>query len=308
MKKLFLNILTALLIAFHATALAATQQSNFNILPSPIAYPYFAPDRLDGKIDGSLVNITAPSITMTGGFADLKGRYAFMEYFAIDGEFGMGGLAGTMPGIAPLALTYASNGVPYTYRIDGEGQISMFAFRMSANLEIQAFHNDFFGVILFGGPNFSGTNMTITTQYSLIVPHGYTNAGQVFSGYTDNLTIGSSMSGGQFGIQLDLYSKDLGIRISPFFITSTFSGTATLTDNPGDSRTSSTVLSAQIPSTTSTSFGMDIIFNNISIGTVLQQLSSQQQNNSDVNIFMLSFGYRFSNEENQLNSNDQTKK
>ena len=98
-----LIIFLIFLLTFHLDVNAG-QQSNFNIAPSPIAYPYFIPDRYDIKVDGSFVNITATDLSLSGGFADLKGRYAISEYFAIDGEFGMGGLSGTTLGLAPLSL------------------------------------------------------------------------------------------------------------------------------------------------------------------------------------------------------------
>lgn len=110
------------------------------------------------------------------------------------------------------------------------------------------------------------------------------------------------MSGGQFGLQMDV-SLMPGIRLSPFFMMSSFSGTATLTNDPGNSRARSTTISENIPSSTSTAFGLDIFINSLSIGTVLQQLSSQQQGNDNLSIFMISIGYHFSNGEELKNSN-----
>ncbi|KAB8029707.1 hypothetical protein [Fluviispira multicolorata] len=270
------------------------QQSNFNILPSPIPFPSFVPDQYSGKIDGSFINITADQVALSGGLADLKGRYAINEYFGFDGEVGMGGLQGTMPGIAPLSLTPG-----YFYRIDGTGQTSMFMFRMSINFEIQLFHTNNFSLIVFGGPTFLINNTTISTPYSIIVSPGFSNAGRVFTGFTNKLSVYSSMSGGQYGAQIDLYSPEIGIRISPFFLVSSFSGTATITDEPGNTGASTTTLSAQIPNSTSSVFGFDIYIGKYSIGSALQQLRSQQQTNGNTNIFMITLGYAFSNDDEQ---------
>lgn len=53
--------------------------------------------------------------------------------------------------------------------------------------------------------------------------------------------------------------------------------------------------SAKIPTTTSSSYGFDIIINNLSIGTTLQQLNSQNQSNGNTSVILLTLGYNFSN-------------
>lgn len=116
MKIITTIIFLAIFLIIQRNA-KANQQSNFNIMPSPIPYPFFEPNRYDLKIDGSFVNITATDLTLSGGLADLKGRFAFLEYLAIDGEFGLAGFSGTMTGIPPLTSTLTSNGTPYIYSI-----------------------------------------------------------------------------------------------------------------------------------------------------------------------------------------------
>ncbi len=218
---------------FFQIKITAESQNSFSIQPSPIPYPYFDPNRYDARGEINLVSITADQLSLSGIFADVKGRYAFSNFFAFDGFLGLNGLSGTMPGIPPLSLSISSNKItPYIYRVDGKGQVSMYGMSMGTNLEIQALHTNSFGLILFAGPNFSFNNMTITTPYSLIVPFGYSNVGQAYTGYTSTLTILSTTTGGLFGAQADI-NMGHDIRLSPFFMASTTSGSSTLTSVPG---------------------------------------------------------------------------
>lgn len=52
------------------------------------------------------------------------------------------------------------------------------------------------------------------------------------------------------------------------------------------------------PSSSSTSFGMDIIIGDISIGTLLQQMKSSETTSQDTSIFTVSVSYHFSDEDN----------
>lgn len=276
---------------------ASAQQSNFQIAPSPISYPYFEKGRFDGTAGVSFVSISTDDMNLAGGSANFKGRMAFSEFIALDGDFGLTGMGGSMPGIPPMMPIYSSNGfTPYFIQVDGDADLSFFTFRMAFNIELQPIHSDFGSIILFAGPNINISQFNIDTPFSLIVPPPYTNAGQVYPGYTNTLSISSSLTGWQMGVQLDL-DLGSGLRLSPFFMYSSFSGTADMTNSTNASGSSSISISSDIPTSTATSFGMDIIFEDISIGTVLQQLQSAEETDQDTSIILISISYHFSSGE-----------
>jgi hypothetical protein len=272
------------------------QQSNFQIAPSPIAYPYFEEGRYDGNLGVSFISISTQDMNMAGGAGDFKGRIAFSEFAAIDGNLGLNMLGGTMPGILPLISLY-----PYIPEVAGDATLTLFAFRMAFNIEIQPIKTDVFSIIFFGGPNMNFSQFTITTPFNLRLPPTYTS---VAKGYTDTLTINTNLTGWQAGVQIDL---PLGgdARLSPFFMYSSFSGTATLTDITTVSGYGSTSMTVDVPGATATSFGMDIIFGDLSIGTLLQQMTAGDNTTQDTSIIMISISYHFSSEESNGNSGEE---
>jgi hypothetical protein len=76
-------------------------------------------------------------------------------------------------------------------------------------------------------------------------------------------------------------------------MTSTSSGSSTLTDDPGVSGVADSSTTGDIPSSTTSSLGMDIIMGNFSIGTVMQQMKAQSSTSDDVKITMFRMGYRY---------------
>lgn len=301
MKNNFSLALGLALLALTAILIGPSQvlgeQSNFQIAPPPIAYPYFEPGRLDGKIEPIFVGITAKDISLSGGGVNLDIRQAFSEFMAMDMQAGIFLLSGEMPGIPPITpipaySTTGSFGGYYTTRVDGKAKVSMTSMAISANLELQPIHGKHGGIIIFGGPNIGIMSMDMKTPYSLIVPPSFSNAGQVRSGYTDTLTISSSTAGFQFGLQGDIHITG-DLKLSPFFMTSSTSGSATLKDNPGAAGVSGYSSTADIPTSSSSSLGMDIIIGNLSIGTVLQEMKSQEKGTEDINITLFRLGYHF---------------
>lgn len=283
--KLFL-ISTISLFFLQSQTLA--QQSNFQIAPSPIAYPYFEEGRFDGNLGVSFISISTQDMNMAGGAGDFKGRIAFSDFAAVDGDLGLNMLGGTMPGILPLISL-----APYIPVSAGDATLTYFSFRMAFNIEIQPVKTDVFSLIFFGGPNFNLSQFTITSPFNLRLPPTYTS---VAKGYTDTLTINTNLTGWQAGIQIDL---PLGgdTRLSPFFMYSSFSGTATLTDTTTVSGYGSASFTVDVPGATATSFGMDIIFGEISIGTLMQQMAATDNTTQDTSIIMVSVSYHFSSGE-----------
>ena len=285
-KWIFLFWVFVIFSMITLTRLSA-QQSNFQIAPSPIAYPYFEEDRVDVYFGASYIDIAMDNINKKGGDLSGKIRSAISNHFAIDGAIGLTGLVGSMkPGIPPLSYdTFLYNSpVP-----DDKAELSFFAFRGSANIEFQPIHSSVFDIILFVGPQFTSSTLDITTEYTVV--SNFT--GDVYSGWEETLTVTSRMYGMQGGIQLDLKLGN-DIMLSPFFMISTSSGSAKMKNLPdGGMGADSISYNMDIPSTTSMSYGMDIILGNISIGTVLQQLKSSGKENEDSTIIMISVGYGF---------------
>jgi len=289
--KLFLT--TAISLFFLQTQ---AQQSNFQIAPSPIAYPYFEEGRQDGTLGVSFISISTQDMNMAGGAGDFKGRIAFSDFAAIDGDLGLNMLGGTMPGILPLISL-----APYIPVSAGDATLTFFSFRMAFNLEIQPVKTDAFSLIIFGGPNINFSQFTITSPFNLRLPPTYTS---VAKGYTDTLTISTNLTGWQAGIQIDLPLGD-DVRLSPFFMYSSFSGTATLTDTTTVSGYGSASFTVDVPGATATSFGMDIIFGEISIGTLMQQMAATESTTQDTSIIMVSVSFHFSSEDSSINSEEE---
>lgn len=281
-KKIYSFLSLLMLFIISSNASAADQQSNFTIAPSPIAYPYFGSGIWDSKMDISYVSISMDEMSLKGAFFDIKGRYSFNSFLAINGQLGGGWLYGTMPGIGPMTTPF---GWYVDYSRIGEAELSFSSLRPSLNLELQPVK----GFILFGGINGTYTTFTIKTPYRLRrISDNYLSPYT----YTDNLTIDSSLSGFQCGIQIDVPLSRY-IRISPFAMYSSFSGSMTMEDDPGTAGASKMSYSGDIPSSTAYSFGMDIIIDDISIGTILQQIQSSEKNNKDAKVIMITLGYHW---------------
>lgn len=272
------------LLFFSGTLFAGS--SGFQIAPPPIAYPYFEEGKVDLKFEPMLISIESAEadLSLSGiGFNFIR-RQAFSDMLAFDMQGSMSVLTGQMPGVA-MYYSYDYYATP-----TGKADVTMTAMSFSFNLEMQLVKEGEESLIFFFGPNFGLANMTMLTPYSLTVLPPHSNAGQVFSGYTDTTTILSSTVGLQFGMQANLSLGDR-VSISPFFMMSSTSATATITNDPGTSDTEPTTFTGDPTTSTATSFGMDIIIDEISIGTILQNIS--QEDESDVNIVMFRFGYHF---------------
>lgn len=292
-------VLVSTLLALSSDRIAEAQQSSFQIAPPPIAHPYFEAGRSDGKFNANFINIESATadISLSGPGLDVVGRRAFSEFMAVDFQGGLFALSGTMPGIPPIALipAYNTSGQFVNYygvQPAGDADVTMAAFSMSFNLEFQALKSDFGSLILFAGPNLSLINMTMTTPYNLIVPTGFTNAGEVRTGYTNELTVTATTAGMQVGMQMG-FNLGSGIQLSPFFMMSSSSGTSTTTQDPGLQGVSDSTMTGDIPTTSTTSFGMDIIIGELSIGTLLQDIKSEENQNEDVKVTIFRLGYHF---------------
>jgi hypothetical protein len=292
--RLILPVFSVLILA-ALTLPAYAQQSNFTISPPPIAWPYFDEGRSDLSVSGSYVNINADSLSMTGGVASVKGRQALSSALAVSVAASFGGLGGKMPGIPPMSVIYTSGSysyVPYFTQPTGRATVSFLSMNGSFNLELQPVHTESFDIIIFGGVSYNYSSMSITSPFALIVPPPYSNAGTYYYGYQDTLTLTLTQYGYQFGTQIDL-ALSPGLRISPFFMMSAMQGNATMIDKTNASGSRGTSFSAKIPKTTSYSLGLDIIIQNVSIGSMLQQMQKASETNRDTSVLILSATYHF---------------
>lgn len=287
-------LVTALLLIQTSAAVGA---ENFQIAPPPIAYPYFEAGRTDSKIEPIIISIEAKDFSLSGGGVNFDGRKAFSTMLAVDFQGGIFMLNGEMPGIPPMTLipAYDTNNIfrgYYYTQVNGKAQVRMNSFQFSFNVEFQPIHGESGGLIIFGGPSLGLMNMTMETPYSLIVPFPFSNAGQAYSGFTDTLTITSTLGGVQMGLQGDVVVAG-NIRVSPFVMVSTAAGSSTLKDDPGVKNVSGYSTTADIPSFSTTSMGMDIIIGNLSVGTLLQNMQPKDKSQAGVKITMFRLGYRF---------------
>jgi len=295
MKKnstLFLSLMGVLAsLLVHNLVFAA--DSNFQIAPPPIAHPYFEPGKTDSKIEPIYINIAATDFSLSGGGINFDTRHVFTEVFALDVQGGLFALNGEMPGIPPITRipAYDAGGGflgYYTAQATGKAKVNMTSIQMSVNVEFQPIHGDGGGLIIFGGPNLGIMRMTMKTPYNLY----WAATGTTTTGFTDTLSISSVTVGLQVGLQGDIAVSD-AVRLTPFIMVSSSSGNSTMEDDPGVKGVDGTTSTADIPSSTSTSLGMDIVMGDLSIGTVLQQMKPKANETEGVKITMFRLGYRF---------------
>lgn len=125
---------------FISVSALHAQQSNFSISPPPIVWPFFDEGRSDMSIAGSIINMEAGALSMTGGVATVKGRQALGSGLAVDVAAGFGGLGGKMPGVPPMSVIYTSGAysyVPYYTAPTGKATVSFLSLNASANIEVQ---------------------------------------------------------------------------------------------------------------------------------------------------------------------------
>ena len=277
-----------------APGAALGADSNFQIAPPPIAYPYFEPGRTDSKIEPVSINIEAKDFSLSGGGVNFDTRHVFTEMLAMDFQGGFFALNGEMPGVPPITPIPAYSSTTgnfmgyYIPRTTGKAKVKMTSIQVGFNLEFQPVHGEGGGLIIFGGPNLGMAKMTMETPYNLY----WAATGTTTTGFTDTLTVTSTTVGFQLGLQGDIAIAE-NFRLSPFIMTSANTGSATMTDDPGVKGVSGDTTTADIPSSSSMAMGMDIIIGDLSLGTVIQQMKPKENETEGVKITMFRLGYRF---------------
>lgn len=275
-----------------AAATSDTTDTSFQLSPAPIPYPYFKPGATDGKIDLSYIQMKITDYTLNGMSVYGKGRKAFTDMLAVDGMLGLMYLGGQMPGIGPISRlpAYNSSGGIIGYYTPIPASKSTFTstnFSFAGNLELQAIRTPAFAMILFGGLNMNVTNMSFKTPYNLY----YATTGTTYTGYNDTLSMSLLLTGFQVGMQVDIPLGTM-VRLSPFVVMTTTSGTGTMKDEPGVKTSGATSYTYDVQASTALSTGFDIFINDMSIGAMAQSSKSAQTGNSN-SYLQLTVGFRF---------------
>ncbi|HNL09753.1 MAG TPA: hypothetical protein PKM44_04530 [Turneriella sp.] len=291
--RLYGKLVLVFLLAASGLVASNSSESSFQLAPAPIPYPYFEPGATDGKIDFSYLRLDFDQYSFNGMSAFGKARKAFTDSIAIDGMAGLMYLSGQLPGVGPISPlpAYAANGSflgYYTPIPAKNGNASILSLAFSANLELQVVRSPLFNAIIFAGPSLNVTSLTLKTLYNKY----YVPTGTTYTGFTDTLTTSIMLGGIQAGMQIDIPLGSM-IRMSPFFVISSMSGSATITDDPGTKTTNAYSASFEVPASTTTSLGFDIFINEISIGAMAQSGKSTQTG-SNSSYLQLSVGYVFS--------------
>ena len=251
----------AVFILFSATAFAGNSQASFSISPAPIATPVFDVKETDMKIGLTYLNIksTDPGVDfkLDGYGLNATGRSSFGNMLAIDYAIGVMYLTGDIQ----TALTGTSS-----FKADISGPTIPISF----NLEVQPYKNDVFNAIIFVGPAFSLSEMTVKTSGVM----------------SSTAYIYSYMYGVQGGLQLGLKMGDF--HLDAFGMTSSMQGSQTVSTDYGD--TDST-----IPAYTTTSFGADLMYIpwGLTLSSLLQEAKQSDNNGFKTTMYQLSWSHKF---------------
>ncbi|MFC1522891.1 hypothetical protein ACFL6Y_10830 [Elusimicrobiota bacterium] len=286
-KKIFCLLLSASILCVLGRSAALAQQVNLQVSPPPIAYPYFEPGRKDFKFTGTYFSLSANNFNAKGGGLNGIVRGAFNETLALDGQMGLMGMSGEMPG---FALPFWYSNTLWTPIIDGKGDLSGIMFPMSANLEVQVANSPKGSFLMFGGPSMSFSKLSLSTPYHARA--GATNASKTrfIMDYT------MFLFGVQFGAQGSIPAGDK-VKFAPFLMMTTQGGSSSFTFKHGYSGVRSLITGgvSDIEPFTTSSIGMDIIIVpwNLSLGTLIQQAAANKdQEGFKTTLIQLSWHFR----------------
>lgn len=251
---------------------ALAQQVNFQFAPPPIPYPFFEPKRTDFRLTGGYFTLTGQGINLKGGGALFSGRHAVSERLAFDGQVGLIGVGGTVPGFSLPSLQGVLLWSPVN---EGDGKLSGVALPMSMNIEVQPFRSPRGSLILFAGPNLMFAPLTIRTPYHLV--RGGTVAKSSTFETKANVVLGGIQAGVQGAIPLKKF------QLTPFAMINMESGSASFEFETGYNTyipVTDTVMN--IESFSFSTLGADLLYTpwGLSLGTLYQAASGKKQQNS----------------------------
>lgn len=233
---------------------------NSQVTPAPIAYPYFEAGRQDIKLTYNHFSIDGSKIGFKVAGSGLNGIYrkAFSDKVALDLNLG-----GNLVGGDFLTQTLVVKPGGFDF-VDDNQSIDGYSISSSINLELQVFHSAKASLILFAGglADFSSLSMTSKTQQ-------YTSNDGTSHFYGNDMWM--LTGGGQFGAQA-------GVLVGPCRLVPYAMMTAQTGTEWNDSPFIDNVEAITIDPFTSTSMGMDIVYEpwNLSIGSALQQVAGNK--------------------------------
>jgi hypothetical protein len=186
------------------------------------------------------------------------GRSAFSNQFALDYAIGVISLSGDM-------------GAGKVMKLDGV------SVPISVNLEVQPYKNNVFNVIVFAGPAFSISSMTldnVPAVFRTTVVH-------------ESWTIDSYLYGLQGGVQMGFRLGDVHVDI--FGMADRKRGTQDII------KTFSADTSESISAFTTTSYGLDLMYVpwGLTLSSILQEAKQREDNGTKTDIYTISWSHRF---------------
>lgn len=251
-------------------------QSNFQVSPPPIAAPEFSAGKMDKKASATYVGISGSGFNLDGAGGNFIVRQANSDTSAIDFSGGIFVLSGK--------LDSGTTG--------GKGNFFAMNFPLSLGLEYQPVKNESTSVILFGGPmmNLGVSSFEYSLQYQGIT--GYQN--QTIGGITVRLPVTGTVTdtytttsttllyGIQGGVQGALNNGNFTFAPFAMFQSQQGTGSASTTSTSSSiyTTTASTSSTIDIPSFTSISYGLDILYRpwNMTLSSMLQEASKSGSN------------------------------
>ena len=246
------------ILAATAVFAADADTSSFSIAPPPIANPVFDAKEKDQKIRLTYLTMeSSPTTTVSSQFK-LKG-------YGLD-------MVARKAFNSVLAI---DGGVGVTY-LDGtigtDGTLTGMTIPLTVNLEVQPVKTDVFSLILFVGPQFGISAMQID-----------------FPGMS--ITSDSYVYGLQAGAQMGFNINDT-IGIDLFGMTLTQSGSQ---DTYISSAYYSDSISSDIPSYTTTTYGLDFVYLpwGLALSSILQEAGKSNSTGMKTHMYQFAWSHKF---------------
>lgn len=264
-RRSFLLVVSALVMSGMVSSAFAAGFSSFAISSSPLPTPVFGGYENDLKIGATYLQMKSSGSTTAGREVKLDGygitaagRSAYSNQFALDYAIGVIYLNGDM-------------GTGNVMKLDGV------SVPISVNLEVQPYKNNVFNVIVFAGPAFSISSMTLDNVPAVVRT----------TGVRDSWTIDSYLYGLQGGVQMALRLGDVHVDI--FGMADRKRGTQDII------KTFSPNTSDSIPAYTTTSYGLDLLYVpwGLTLGATLQEARQRDDNGTRTDIYSISWSHRF---------------
>ena len=259
-----------LLAALAGPAAAQVAPYDLRVNPYPVPYPFYDSQSSEHSIFSmsyvrtSIAQNNAPNLALNGGAVGVTYRRAIDDQLAWDAQFSIVPLVGSVSDPATgHTQTMSFVGVPLT-----------------TDVEYQAWKNQTFNVIVFGGPHFN----IVSSNFEDYGPGNYNTTGFNPTGTGTN-TYGTTtlLYGLQFGAQLGVETGF--VKLAPFVeLTPEWGTYTTKAYSPVQNDTVST--SNSLPTSFMTSVGVQAFFGpGFGVSAVYQTVPSYSANNTTYESF-----------------------